>query len=282
MKYVVGANGYIGRSILCAARDRNQNVRSIGRNNADIAVNLEAVDRFDFGQIEPGSFVVFAAAISSPDLCEKEFERCWNINVEGTSHFIANVIEKSCRVVFFSSDAVYASEPEGVYDEDSETNPRFSYGKMKVAVESRFADVPLFTTVRLSYVFSGHDKTMSYMLSCLKKKKRASVFHPYYRNYISLSDVTRAVEWLERHPESVPNGRLNLAGVELVSKIRVADELRRIEPCFSYIIESPPANFFDVRPQITQMESKYLYELGICERRNFSEKFRNEMKGAVE
>ena len=72
----------------------------------------------------------------------------------------------------------------------------------------------------------------------------------------------------------------NVAGDELVSRIRIADELNRIvNNRFKYVIDSPGEDFFTNRPRITQISSEYLYKYGILKRMSFSEAFYDEMKG---
>lgn len=278
--YVVGASGYIGSAFVESMRRFGRNVVAVGRRAGDgILLDLANPDRAALAAVAPGSYVLIAAAVSSPDICERQYEDAYRVNVFGTCAVIDALLARGCEVVFLSSDAVFASEPGAVYDERSPTEPRFAYGWMKKEVENRFGGRPGFKTVRLSYVFSARDKATSYLLSCAREGRRAEVFHPYYRSYIALSDVIGALSRLERDWGCVPDWRLNLAGLELVSRVRAAEELKRLVPSLEYEAVSPPEGFYDARPETTSMASRYLYELGICEADPFSAKFEKEMKG---
>ena len=97
------------------------------------------------------------ASISAPDICAREHERAWSVNVTGTSEFISRTIERGGRVIFFSSDTVYG-ECEDPFDESALCKPAGEYAEMKHKVERRFIENPSFKSIRLSYVFSREDK----------------------------------------------------------------------------------------------------------------------------
>ena len=71
-------------------------------------------------------------------------------------------------------------------------------------------------------------------------------------------------------------------GNELVSRVRMADELNRIY-CdkLNYTIVTPSNEFYVNRPAITQMESLYLYNLGILEESSFTKKIQKEMENVI-
>ena len=60
----------------------------------------------------------------------------------------------------------------------------------------------------------------------------------------------------------------------------MADELNRMlsgDNHLEYEIVSPPASFYRNRPKITQMESLYLYNLGIVSKESFTQKFQKRL-----
>ena len=95
---VVGASGYIGRPVLvkvmksCAARGTS----SLGSDSL-LPLQLEAADEFDYSVIQESEVVFMAAAISAPDVCAREHERAWAVNVTGTSTFISNALSEGAR-----------------------------------------------------------------------------------------------------------------------------------------------------------------------------------------
>ena len=212
---IVGSSGYIAGYLL----KRIENVLKIDQTpEADEHLNLTEAEKFDYSVLDGIDYVIFTAAISSPDMCANEFEKCWNINVTGTEYFIKNAIAHGCKVLFFSSDAVFGDIPGEIYIELSETKAQTPYGRMKKAVEDCFKDDPNFKAIRLSYVVSKNDRFVSYCLKCMDTGETADIFHPFYRNCITVSDVVNTVDWLINHWEEYEPQVLNVAGNEYLNK----------------------------------------------------------------
>lgn len=273
---IVGSSGYIAGNLL----KRMDNVLKIDQTpEADTHLNLTEAETFEYPVLNGIDYVIFTAAISGPDMCADEFEKCWKINVTGTEYFINEAISQGCRVVFFSSDAVFGDIPGEIYTELSKTQAQTSYGKMKKAVEDRFRDEPDFKAIRLSYVVSKNDRFVSYCRECIDTGETADIFHPFYRNCITVSDVVNTVEWLISHWDCFEPHVLNVAGSELVSRVRIADELNRLyDNKLKYAITSPGEDFYKNRPEITQMKSLYLNKYGILKDESFTEKLKRELE----
>lgn len=277
--FIIGSNGYIGKSLTRSFADAHYEVVGLDRCSSDLAIELTSPEAFDYQLLDPSDYAIFTAAISSPDACLNDYNHAWAVNVTGTVYCIERMLKQGVRVLFFSSDAVYSSQGASVYNENSPTDPQFAYGKMKAAVENHFLGEKDFKALRLSYVASPQDKLTSYLLSCIQSGQEARIYHPYYRNVVCLSDVIKIVIWLEKNWNSFDSQFLNCAGTELVSKVRMADEISRWVSEISYSIEFPGSVFYMGRPAITQMESIYLYNLGIIRTRSFSEAYRQELEG---
>lgn len=279
---LVGSSGYIAQFILkrFAEVPQIESVLKIDRTeSADINLDLSEAERFDYSVLDNIDYVVFTAAISGPDQCAKEFDLCWNINVTGTTFFIREAIKKECRVLFFSSDAAFGDIPGKIYDEESSTEAQTPYGKMKKAVEDEFKGDSYFKAIRLSYVASAKDKYYTYLLNCIRKNEVADIFHPFYRNTTVVSDVVDIVTYFALHWDEYEPTFLNVAGKELVSRVRMADELNRfLGGKLKYIISMPGEEFFTNRPRITQMKSLYMQRYGIVEDNTFTEKIAQELK----
>ena len=280
---IVGSNGYIAGFIYSRLREthKEEDILRIDSDVQDSRYQLELTkpEAFDYNLLKDVEFVIFTAAVSGPDKCAEEYEKCWKINVDGTIYFINNAIEKGCRALFFSSDAVFGDIPGYIYNEESVTQAATPYGKMKKAVEDCFKDNPDFKAIRLSYVMSARDRFVSYCLNCMKNGETAEIFHPFYRNCISVSDVVQVVMWLKDNWNEFPHTFLNVAGQELVSRTRIADELNRLfDNRLKYTISYPGEDFYKNRPMITQMESLYLDRYSIIINYSFTEKIKLELE----
>ena len=280
---IVGSCGYIA-SYLIKHFKQDKNISKIltidQTINADTYLNLSEPDKFDYCLLNSTDFVIFTAAISGPDFCANHFELCWKINVEGTKYFIQKAIDRGCKVLFFSSDAVFGSIPGHIYTEQSETKASTPYGKMKKTIEDEFRKNSYFKAIRLSYVISANDKFISYCLNCVRNNEVAEIFHPFYRNCITISDVAKVITWFLYYFDKYAPFVLNIAGTELISRIRIADELNVIlKNRLKYSILHPEDGFFRNRPEITQMNSLYLYKYNILENQSFTKKIQEELEG---
>jgi dTDP-4-dehydrorhamnose reductase len=111
----------------------------------------------------------------------------------------------------------------------------------------------------------------------MQKGEVADVFHPFYRNCIVVSDVVDVVVWFSQHWDEYNPFVLNVAGKELVSRVRIADEINRMmNGQLKYSISFPEGNFYKNRPKITQMKSLYLQKYHILEDNTFTEKIQKE------
>lgn len=278
---LVGSSGYIAGFLLqrFEKEEHIAKVLKIGQDqDVDAYLNLLEPEKFDYEVLNDIDYVVFTAAISGPDKCASDFDWCWSINVNGTSYFINQAIQRNCKVLFFSSDAVFGDIPGCIYDECSETKAETPYGRMKKAIEDEFKDNPNFKCIRLSYVASAKDRFISYCLNCVENGETSDIFHPFYRNVIIVSDVVDVVVWFSKHWDEYKPFVLNVAGKELVSRVRMADELNRIlDNKLQYTISTPGEEFYKNRPRITQMKSLYMHEYGILEDTTFTEKIKKEL-----
>lgn len=278
----MGSSGYIS-SYLLKEFSQEKNIETILKidqhSSADKYLDLSKAKEFDYSSLSGVDYVIFTAAVSGPDKCAADFDFCWKINVEGTQYFIERTLESQCRVLFFSSDAVFGDVPGQIYSEDSETKANTSYGKMKKYIEDKFKSEFNFKAIRLSYVVSTHDRFVSYCMKCMKDNVVADVFHPFYRNCIVISDVVNTVIWFLNNWNDYEPFVLNVAGTELVSRLRIADELNRyFGEKLKYQVLSPAKEFFNNRSKITQMKSLYIQSYHILEELSFTEKIQKELK----
>lgn len=280
---VVGYTSYIAKYLLERFKTANDidKVVKIGRNNeADLQLDLEHPEKFDYSMLRDIDYIVFLAAVSGPDKCAIEYETCWNINVTGTKFFIEKAVEVGCKILFFSSDAVFGDVPGKIYTEESETKAMTPYGRMKKAIEDSFANCSFFKAIRLPYVVSAKDKFVSYCINCMRKREVAEVYHPLYRNCVTVCDVVDVVIWLIHNWNGFTHMFLNVAGRELISRVRIADEINCcMGGILQYNIVTPDVHFYDNRPRITQMQSKYLQTYKIIKEMSFTEKMQAELKG---
>lgn len=259
---VVGANGYIGRRLFERAKTTTISVGTSSAGSPDfLSLRLDQPRHFDYRKISPGDTIFLTAAISSPDICRREADRAWSTNVSGTSYFISESISQGARIIFFSSDTVYG-EQEKPFDETTTTSPAGEYARMKAAVENEFEGCAQFKSVRLSYVFSRHDKFTQYLSQCASQNEEAEIFHPFRRAIIYREDVVEAALMLARKWSDFPQRFINFGGPEILSRIDFAEKLKQFAlPDLKYNIKTPGEDFFVGRPKSIAMTSPHIGKL---------------------
>jgi dTDP-4-dehydrorhamnose reductase len=254
--FVVGARGYVGSALFSSANKTGSAIGTSSSYGNDLKpLRLDAPADFDYGKIQPGDVVMLTAAISAPDICAREHDRAWAVNVTGTSSFIQSVIKRGARVVFFSSDTVYG-ERKDEFDETATCTPAGAYAQMKREVEKRFSGNALFKTIRLSYVFSRTDKFSGYLAGCADRDEVAELFHPFYRAIVHRDDVVEGSLALAAHWDEVPEQVINFGGPQVLSRIEFAECLRGAHlHDLRFKVTEPGADFFKNRPRVIAMTS---------------------------
>ena len=253
---VVGATGYIGGHLYERARSFfHVSGTSSSGGGGLLTLALETGTGLKHMPVDSSTVVMITAAISAPDICAKQYDRAWAVNVTGTSSFIERVIDSGARVIFFSSDTVYG-EHEDEFDDTAVCNPSGEYAVMKHEVEQRFAGNASFKAVRLSYVFSREDKFSRYLSGCAERNEEADLFHPFFRAIVHRDDVVEGALALAKHWDEVPEQVINFGGPQVLSRIDFAECLREAHlHDLRFKVTEPGAEFFKNRPRIIAMTS---------------------------
>lgn len=255
---IVGATGYIGKSLISViTKSMVYGTSSTGEDGL-LRLRLDAPNDFDYKIIQPSDTMFLTAAISAPDICAREHERAWGVNVAGTLEFIAKVMDRGGKVVFFSSDTVYG-ERNDEFDERVACNPAGEYAGMKHEVEIQFIGNPLFKAIRLSYVFSREDKFTKYLSGCAERDEEAEIFHPFYRAVIHRDDVVAGAIALAQRWDEFPQSIINFGGPGVLARTEFAKILQDTAlPNLRFRVTEPNADFFKNRPRVIRMASPLL------------------------
>lgn len=260
--FVIGGRGYLGAALFSSIPEGVVGLRTAS-SAADSFLRLRLESSQDHADlpIDDGDVVFLTAAISAPDICAREHDRAWAVNVTGTSTFIRRVIDRGARVVFFSSDTVYG-EREDEFEETAACNPAGEYAEMKREVEQRFAGNASFKAIRLSYVFSRGDKFSRYLAGCVERNEEADLFHPFFRAIVHRDDVVDGALALAARWDEVPEQVINFGGPQVLSRIDFAECLREAHlHDLRFKVTEPGADFFKNRPRVIAMTSPVFHKL---------------------
>lgn len=152
---VIGAEGFIGRSLLSTSAGSSIIVSGTTRRNPKNSnfFDLESSTPDDsvFGQ---ATAVLILAANSKIAECENNPEKSYRTNVTGVRRLVEYLDKKQILPVFFSTDYVFDGESGG-YSASSPPDPRTQYGSQKFEAERIVREVcgSNHLIIRLSKVY---------------------------------------------------------------------------------------------------------------------------------
>lgn len=263
MIHIVGANGYIGTK-LCAYLD-NKGISFLCYSDV-VDEKCTKLDLINFDEksitLKENDIVVLLAAISSPDICQNNYELAYKVNVIGTSNLIDYCIKHKANVIFLSSDTVNGDTKDQEFDEYSKVNPFGNYAKMKYEIEERYMNNEHFKAIRLSYVLSNEDKFTSYLSQCVAKNEVAEVFDGFFRNVILLDTVLEAIYCLCCNFYFNDYYLVNASGLQNLSRKDLAEWYKiHINKKLMYNVIAVPDSLLKGRPNIIKTKSLFLEKL---------------------
>jgi dTDP-4-dehydrorhamnose reductase len=226
---VIGASGFIGRHLL--ADIRREYPDAVGTACTRPAPGLAPLDLRrpvveTLRLAETGHrAVVVAAGITDVGRCQATPDDVQVVNVTGTIEVMRQLAAAGLRVVFLSTDYVFAGDTGG-YGDEYPTHPTTIYGQHKVQVEAFLrTHVPRSLVLRLSKTF-GHvkgDGTMlDEMAACLTAGRAVRAATDQVLCPTAIDDLVPAIRALITAGAA---GVMNLAAPEVWSRHAVAQSL---------------------------------------------------------
>lgn len=171
---VTGVSGQLGFDV-CRELDR-RGIDNLGLASRDMDItDPEAVSRV-IKQYMPDA-VIHCAAYTRVDKAQEEPERCWAVNAQGTFNIASVCRELNIKMLYISTDYVFAGEGENFYRPEDAVDPRNVYGMTKLSGELAVrAMVEKFFIVRISWVFGiNGGNFIKTMLRLSETKEEVSV-----------------------------------------------------------------------------------------------------------
>lgn len=258
---VIGKNGFVAQHLLPCCPDDTLVTSTRDADNGCLLLDLSAPNQFDYSKLGADSCVVLLASISSPDICNNDYEMAFAVNVTGTLSFIEKAVAVGSRVIFFSSDTVLG-RPERPIGENQPIHPFGRYAEMKAQVEKAVHGNKNVKIFRLSYVLAHNDKYFKYLRECAKNGTTAEVFHPFSRHVVHIDDVVSGIKNLVVRWDDFDNQIFHICGQELVSRVDIAEKFSRLNnKALKFTLVEPDETFFQARPKQIPMQSLYFSDL---------------------
>lgn len=263
MYHIFGASGFIGTRFIEFLNQKGITEYigySYDESDEYRKLDLLNIDNKIFDFISEGDIVIFLAAISSPDICENNYQHAKSVNVTGTEKFIAECLKKKAKIIFFSSDVVYGGN-KGINTELTTPNPVGKYAEMKLHIENCFINFINFKVLRLSYVLSDSDKFLKYLTKCYENNQVAEVFDGLYRNVVMIEDVLDSIHNLSISFDHFPSSTFNVCGDDCLSRVDLTKYYIKKYNNLEYKIIKVPKEILNSRPNRIEVKSLYLDKL---------------------
>lgn len=163
---ITGAKGTLGAAIIRACRDAGHDPIAMVRSGSvedveSICFDLESALPITALRKATPDAIIHAAAMPAPDDCESDRARAHLVNVAATSAVAQWTSSAGIRLVFVSTDHVFAGDtggsgPQGLYRESDNTGPVNYYAQTKLEAEGYVARA-VGVIARMALVTSGLD-----------------------------------------------------------------------------------------------------------------------------
>lgn len=148
---VTGYNGQLGYDVVNEGRRRGLDMVGSTIGELDIT-DSESVHDY-LTRLKPDA-VIHCAAYTAVDKAEKEQNKAWSVNVNGTSNLVEATKLVNAKFMYISTDYVYEGIGNGLYTEESEVAPQSYYGLTKYEGEKLVRkQLENSFIIRISWVF---------------------------------------------------------------------------------------------------------------------------------
>lgn len=233
---ITGSNGLLGQYLVkifqekkldfvatSKGKNRNTKLKNANYKSLDICNKKALQDVFE--KYQPNT-IINTAALTHVDICEKEKEKCWQINVAAVQNLLEICEKKNTHVIHLSTDFVFDGQKENFYKENDVTNPLNYYGKSKEAAEnillkSSFKNWSFVRTI-LVYGFlpnMSRSNLVLWVKEHLEKRQKISVVADQFRNPTYAKDLAKGCCSIAQKKAT---GIFHLCGKENMSILKMA------------------------------------------------------------
>jgi dTDP-4-dehydrorhamnose reductase len=208
-------------------------------------------------QMKNGDIFLFLASYCNYNLCEKNPELAYAVNVKGTVFLLDSLLQRGVKVIFFSSASVYGNS-ELPFDENSSLNGKSVYAETKRYIEERYSVDPNVKILRPSTIIANDDNFIRYVRSCELKNISAEIFLGIISSPIGILDISKVIMKLCENWDSAPQ-IMNLCGPDVAGKDDIASIYKKsVNSDFRYTVVSPPKEYTNGRDVKTPLNPKRL------------------------
>lgn len=196
---ITGAGGQVGNALRFLLPD----ARFATRSDVDVTDTARLQDAAHGTDV-----IVHLAANTHVDWCEQHADEARYVNSGGTHNVVVTARDIGARVIYVSTDFVFAGDRDGEYSEADETRPLNVYGSTKLEGEGHLDPEQGDLTVRSSWIFGeGHNFVRTILR--LAREAPLRVLDDQRGRPTAAADLARALVFLVDNEVS---GTIHVAG----------------------------------------------------------------------
>ena len=208
---VTGANGLVGQHLIQKlVQEGKFSVHALGKGPSRLSLGKSAgvyyhdLDLENFKKTErlidkiAPTIIIHAAALSLPNECQAQPDRCWKVNVGATRALLKAAVRSKAYFIYLSTDFVFDGEA-GPYDENAEPNPVNLYGESKLLAEEMVCLSPLYSCIiRTVLVYGkkvpgGRSNFVHWVQDKLNAGEKIKVVNDQVRTPTYVEDLARGI-----------------------------------------------------------------------------------------
>lgn len=264
---IIGATGFIG-SYLHGTFKKKYEVTGTSTYDGNFR-NLD-MSKFDktckiLKEINP-DVICLPAGMTNLDYVEKHPAESRKVNVLGTKNIADYCKSRNCRLIFFSSDAVFNGK-KGPYSENEKPNPVSVYGRQKLEAEDIVKKLDDFVIIRTSSVYGWDKKRLNFVSRLIESLKSNKEFKAPIDQYYTPTYVLDLANAALRLAGKEFNGVYNITGPDFMNRYEIALNVCKIFKLKKELVipvKSPQLGQAAKRPKYGGLvNKKAVKELGI-------------------
>ena len=229
---IIGASGLVGSHLLQTCQSRGWDVLGTYHTFAQpglIPLKLTDSDKVRSLIQKSQPDVVFLPAFrSNVDYCEQNPEETYQINVVGCLNVAQATRDVGAQLVFYSSDYVFNGNA-GPYLETDEAEPICVYGRQKLEVEQKIAELwENYLILRITVVYGYEAQAKNFVVRLITNLKNGQTMKVPQDQVGSPTLVDDIAEASCRLVEAGATGIFHVAGPDLMNRYQFAVEVAKV------------------------------------------------------
>ncbi len=204
---ITGASGFLGWNLANLLSDKHSVVGLVHTNRLvgqKLCFDLLTGDITDEKEmlsltksIKP-DIIVHAAAMTKPDLCQREPLLAENVNVYGTEVITKAAEVSGSSLIYISTDLVFDGA-KGMYNEDDAVNPLMCYAETKFLGEEKvraWGGPSLIFRIAVMYGFGGpcRKSFLDWLIGGVLRGENVKLFTDQYRSMLYIHQLSLLIE----------------------------------------------------------------------------------------